>query len=42
MQITNGRGTTLRRLIWWPQHGQIAVRLLFSDRWLGLKWYGRS
>jgi hypothetical protein len=38
-QVTIGRGSTARRVICWLDHGQVGVRLPFSNRWLSLYWW---
>lgn len=35
-QLSYGRGCSDRRLIWWPQHGQISLRI--GGWWWGVGW----
>jgi hypothetical protein len=37
VQLTVGRGGVMRRLIFWPQHGQVALRVVGSW-WLSVLW----
>jgi hypothetical protein len=37
VQLTLARGTTQRRVLWWPQHGHVGLRL-YRDWWASVHW----
>lgn len=40
IQVSLGKGSGCRRVIWWPRHGTIGVRV-FGFWWLSLNWWQR-